>query len=347
MRNILSLFLLVAITSLSASYSIAQSPGPSEQQGPPPVLKGAMKSDKTAPDTKPGTPPQQEVSEDEVVSINTTLVTIPVSVLDSDGNYVTDLEKDDFRVYEDGIEQKLAVFSQVTEPVCVVLLIDASGSVIGSLPEIKAAATAFTDQLQPTDYVYPIMFSGKVVPLLPQATNDRAALRKAISRIEPIPDNATSIYDAVQIVSDHILKRMRGRRALILFTDGEDVTSRKATEKSTLDDAQESEALIYTIQYPRVVSMNKEGMVTVKAMSPEHGDYLKRLAEATGGRFYKGDSGKKIKQSLGSIAEELSRQYILGYYPARAVEKGQGRRLKVVVNRQNMSARTRKTLIGN
>lgn len=347
MRNILSLFLLVTITALPAGHAIAQSPSPSEQQGQPPVLKGAGKSDKTAPDSKPDIAPQQEVGEDEVVRINTTLVTVPVTVLDTDGNYVTDLEKDDFRVYEDGVEQKLAVFNQVKQPVYVVLLIDASGSVIGSLPEIKAAAIAFTDQLQPTDYVFPVMFSGTVIPLLPQATNDRVALRKAIGRIELIRDNATSLYDAVQIVNDRILKRLRGRTALILFTDGEDASSSKATKKSTLDDAQESEALIYTIQYPRVVSMNKEGMVTVKAMSPEHGDYLERLAGVTGGRYYKGDSGKKIKQALASIAEELRRQYILGYYPGRPIEKGRWRKLKVAVNRQGMNARTRKTIISN
>lgn len=347
MRNILSLLVLLTISSLPTGRAIAQSPTPPEQQGQPPVLKGTKKSDKTAPDSKPDGAPRQEVGEDEVVRINTTLVTVPVTVLDADGNYVTDLEKGDFRVYEDGVEQEIAVFNQVDKPVYVVLLIDASGSVIGSLPEIKAAAIAFTDQLQPADYVFPVMFSGTVIPLLPQATNDRAALRKAIGRIEPIPDNATSLYDAVQIVNDRILKRLRGRTALILFTDGEDASSSKATKESTLDDAQESEALIYTIQYPRVVSLNKEGMVTVKALSPEHGDYLKRLAEATGGRFYKGDSGKKIKQSLASIAEELRRQYVLGYYPGRPIEKGQGRKLKVLVNRQNMNARTRKTIISN
>lgn len=334
------------IVSLSILQGWAQTPSVPPQPQPPPVLQGTTaEPGKAKEPSRPGASLPQEAGADETITINTTLVTVPVSVLDAAGNYVTDLGRDDFRLYEDGVEQRLAVFNQVTQPICVVLLIDASGSVRGSLPEIKAAALAFAEQLQPTDYVFPIIFSGSIIPLLPQATNDKAALRKAIQRIEVIQEDATSIYDAVQAVNEQILRRVHGRKALILFTDGEDVTSRKATLKSSLKDAQEMDALIYTVQYPRVVRMNKEGMVTGSAMSPEHGDYLKKLAEATGGRYYKGESGKSIRQAFASIAEEMRRQYVLGYYPNAVTEKGEARRLKIAVNRQGMSARTRKSLI--
>jgi hypothetical protein len=175
MRSILSLLLLTTITFIPAGYSIAQTPAPPAPVQPP-VLKGDKRSDKAAPASQSETGISQEINEGEVISINTSLITLPVSVLDSAGNYVTDLEKDDFRIYDNGVEQSVSVFGQVTQPIFVVLLIDASGSVKGSLDTIKEAAIAFTDQLQANDYVFPVIFSGSIIPLLPQATKDKAAL---------------------------------------------------------------------------------------------------------------------------------------------------------------------------
>jgi Ca-activated chloride channel family protein len=343
MRNFLSLLLLITLAALASSRAFAQTPSPTAS---PPVLKGGQTSGQSsAPPAQTDTNLPREVGEDEVVKVDTSLVTIPVTVVDAAGNYVTDLRQEDFRVYEDGVEQKLALFNQTTQPVCVVLLIDASGSVMSSLTDIKRAAIAFTDQLQPTDYVFPIIFSGSIIPLLPQATNDRAALRKAIQGIDIIKEDASSIYDAVQTVNDRILKRIRGRRALILFTDGEDVSSRRATKKSTLADAQELDALIYTVQYPGAIAMNTDRTVNSPPPSGAPEKYLKRLAAITGGKYYRGDSSKNIAKALASIAEELRRQYILGYYAGAPLKQGQGRRLKVAVNRENMSARTSKAYI--
>jgi Ca-activated chloride channel family protein len=328
MRNLIQGLMLALMIAFAARAAHAQTPPPAPTPRAP-VLQGVKRVDeKTAP-ARPDDKLPREVGEDEVLTVSTSLVSIPVSVVDGAGNYVTDLKQGDFRVYEDGVEQRVAVFSEISQPTFVVLLLDVSISVTPRLRQIQDAAIAFTDQLRASDYVYPVAFSGNLTPLLPQATNDRAALRDAIRRTRPADDNGTSIYDAVQSVSDEILKRFHGRKALILFTDGEDVSSRRAKKKDNLRDALELDALIYTVQY----------------MWRGHQEYLRQLAENTGGKYFKGDKPQKLAQALTSIAEELRRQYIVGYYPSAPVQSGQSRKVKVVVNRPGMSARTRKTLI--
>jgi Ca-activated chloride channel family protein len=329
--------------ALSARTSCAQTPQTMPSPTPrPPVLQGVTTGDK-AQTTAPAEKLPREVSEDEVLTVNTSLVSIPVSVVDAGGRYVTDLKREEFRVFEDGVEQRVAFFSEVTQPTFVVLLLDVSTSVIWHLREIQEAAVAFTEQLRETDYVFPVAFSGKVIPLLPQATNDRAALAQAIRRTRAVNDDATSLYDAVQTVSDEILKRFRGRKALILFTDGEDVSSRRAKKKDNLRDALELDALIYTVQYPREIRVAKRNYLSV--FSPGHQEYLRTLAENTGGRYFKGDKPEKIREAFAATADELRRQYVVGYYPATPLRAGQSRRVKVSVNHPDLTTRTRKTVI--
>jgi Ca-activated chloride channel homolog len=345
MRNIISLLTLALALSLAVRSALAQAP-PSASTPSPPVLQGVSNTGANVSPTPFGKELPQEIGEDEPLRVNTTLVSIPVSVMDGSGKYVTDLKQGDFRVYEDGVEQRIAVFSEISQPTFVVLLLDVSTSVAPRLRQIQDAAIAFTDQLQTSDYVYPVAFSGRVIPLLAQATNDRNALREAIRRTRPVNDGATSVYDAVQTVSDEILKRFHGRKALILFTDGEDVSSRAATKKGTLHDAQELDALVYTVQYPRnIYLVGPYSRTTLTVMSPGHKAYLRKLAENTGGRYFKGDKSEKIREAFTSIAEELRQQYIIGYYPDKPVQSGQSRRVRIIISRPTMRARTRKTLI--
>jgi VWFA-related protein len=326
-----------------AGNAKAQTPVPMPTPQRAPVLQGASKPDAKSPSAQPDERQPREVGEDEVLSVSTTIVSVPFSALDAAGNYVTDLKQADVKVFEEGVEQRVTSFSEISQPTFVVLLLDASTSVMEHLREIKASATAFVDQLRETDYVYPVAFSGVVAPLLPQATNDRAALRDAINRMGIIPDEKTSIYDAVQSVSDEILKKFRGRKALILFTDGEDVSSRRAKKKDNLRDALELDALIYTVQFPRHIPIGNG--LYFDLMSPGHKDYLRRLAENSGGRYFKGDKPAKIKDAFASIAEELRRQYVVAYYPATPLRPGESRKVKVSVTRPGTSARTRKTFI--
>ncbi|HEV2763291.1 MAG TPA: VWA domain-containing protein, partial [Pyrinomonadaceae bacterium] len=134
----------------------------------------------------------EEVDEGEVVRVNTSLVTIPVSVLDRDGKYVAGIRKEEFRVYEDGVEQDIAYFAQVDVPFTVALVIDTSGSTRFRLEEIQDAAVAFVEQLKPNDRVLVVSFDEEV-RVHAEPTSDRRRLRDAIR--ETRTGGYTKLYD--------------------------------------------------------------------------------------------------------------------------------------------------------
>src|SRR5947207_12192708 len=188
----------------------------------------------------------EEVGEDEVVRVNASLVTVPVSVLDRDGRFIPGLTKNDFRIFEDGVEQEVAYFAPVEQPFTVALVIDTSGSTRFKMEEMQDAAIAFLDQLRPNDRVIVVSFDDDV-RVLSEPTSDRALLRAAIRRTRT--GDGTRLYDAVDLVIRQQLSRVQGRKAIVLFTDGVDTTSKRASYRSTLAEAEELDAMIYPIQY--------------------------------------------------------------------------------------------------
>lgn len=310
------LIILVVAQQLQAQTRANTTPPPQEQKsGAKPAASAVQDSG-------------EEVGDGDVLRVTTNLVSIPVSVMDRDGRYIFDLKQEDFRIYEGGVEQQIAHFSSVEQPFTVVLLMDSSSSTISYLDQIKDAASAFIAQLRPGDSVLPITFDGVIHPLLYRGTSDRTFLNAALAKMRSDEaNNGTRLYDAIDFTYQ-LLKRVRGRKAIILFTDGEDTWSR-ATVKSTLRDATELDALVYTIRYGEKPST----------------DYLSSLSEKTGGHFYQATDLETIKQAFVAVAEELRRQYSLGYYPAKSPRRGEERELKVKVNRPGVGVRTRKSYI--
>jgi len=268
----------------------------------------------------------EEVGNGDVVRITANLVSVPVTVFDRQGQYVVDLQQNDFRIYEDGAEQQIAHFSNVDRPFSVALLIDTSGSTSPFLDQIKRAAKAFVEQLRPSDTVRPVYFHGERKSLTKAGTNDRALLNAAINQMEPgSVMMGTRLYDAVDFALQ-ILKPESARKAIVLFTDGEN-TWGNATMKSTLREAEESDIIVYTLQYGD--------------MPPDK--YLQQLADKTGGRYFKAGDNKAIKESFAGIAEELRRQYVIGYYSKQAAQSGRERKIKVKVDRKGVAVRARES----
>ena len=266
----------------------------------------------------------EEVSNGDVVRITANLVSVPVTVFNRQGQYVVDLHQNDFRIYEDAVEQQIAHFSNVDRPFSVALLIDTSGSTSPFLDQIKGAAKAFVEQLRPSDTVRPVYFHGEIKSLTKAGTNDRGLLNAAIDQMEPGPVlMGTRLYDAVDFALQ-VLKPESARKAVVLFTDGEN-TWGKATMKSTLREAEESDIIVYALQYGD--------------MPPDK--YLQQLADKTGGRYFKAGDNNAIRQSFAGVAEELRRQYVIGYYPKQAAQSGQERKIKVKVNRKGVAVRAR------
>lgn len=190
---------------------------------------------------------KEEVGEGDVVRIDTNLVTVPVSVLDRDGRFISDLRREQFNVFENGVEQKIAYFESTEKPFTVALLLDTSGSTFFHLWEIKEAAISFAKQLRPQDRVLIVTFD-RLIMLLTEATNDLNVVTEVIER-NAITGFSTRLYDAIDLVIKARLNKMEGRKSIVLFTDGVDTATYQATYQSTLREVEELDALIYPIQY--------------------------------------------------------------------------------------------------
>ena len=271
MKRITSYCLLLSLLALCAAALNAQTRQRRVGQNPPPttpnasapsrapVLGGATRT----PGTQSGGDPSvatpngpEDVDAGDVIRVNTTLVTLPVSVMDRDGRYVPNLRKEDFRLWEDGVEQNVAFFSSVDKPFSVVLMLDTSGSTRFRLEDIQDAAITFVNQLRQDDRVMVVSFDDEV-RVLTEFTNDRYRLRDAIRRTRP--GDGTKLYDAVDLVMNQRLNSVAGRKAIVLFTDGVDTTSRHASYSSNVRDAEELDALIYPVQYDTYVDQGGGG----------------------------------------------------------------------------------------
>jgi Ca-activated chloride channel family protein len=283
--------------------------------------------------------PPQQVAGDDVVRVSTTLVTVPVSVMDREGRFIPGLREKQFHIYEDGIEQRIAYFDNAEKPFTVALMLDTSDSTRFKLKDIQNAALEFIDELRPDDRVVVAAFD-KNVAVLAEATNDRRVLTTAIHRLNT--GGSTGLYNAIDVIINKRLNRIRGRKAIVLFTDGVDTASQSATYEGTLRFAQELDSLIYPIQYDTFEDLRKQATEMNAQMVTTRGEtlsvayaraerYLRQMADKTGGRFYYAGNLKTLRDVFKSIAEELREQYSIGYYP-----KGDGqsveRRIKVKVD---------------
>lgn len=307
---------------------------------------------------KPATaaPQAGPVTDDEVVRVETNLITLPVSVFDRNGLYVPGLRQEDFKIFENGVEQEIAYFGKTDKPFTVALLLDTSPSTEYKIDEIHRAAMAFVDQLGPQDRVIVIEFNHSV-KVQTEATRDRDQIFKAINRAKF--GDGTSLYNAVDEALRKQLGKIEGRKAVVLFTDGVDTTSNRNSYDSTLGYAEESDSLVFPIYYNtffdnRLGSTptfpNIFGQPAPAGTSPEEyalgKKYLEDLAEVTGGRVFRPESTPGgLTAAFEGIAEELRRQYNIGYVPKDEGKPGQRKQIKVRVDRANLVIRTRDSYI--
>lgn len=325
----------------------------------PKKSKAKNKPETAASETAPAAPTTGE-GEDDVVKVETNLVTIPVSVYERSGVYVSGLRRADFKIFENGEEQEIAYFGTTEKPFTVILLIDISPSTTYKIEEIQAAATRFVDQLKAQDQVMVIAFD-QSVSVLTELTADRARIYKAIRRANF--GNGTSLYEAVDFSLRKKLAKIEGRKAVVLFTDGVDTTSRGRDFDSTLRDASESDSIFFPVYYNTYLAMRgigQGGAMGVPPTVPQVGGmqgmssadyargraYLDALAGVTGGKVFRPDSTPGgLTAAFEGIAEELRNQYSIGYYPQTEGEQGERKQIKVRVNRPNVAVRARDSYV--
>lgn len=292
-------------------------------------------------------PPPLVIEDDEILKIDTNLVTLPVSVLDARGRFISDLTVDDFQIYEDGVKQEIEYFRSVEQPFTVVLLLDLSPSTKYKINEIQDAAIDFIGQLRREDQVIVITFSRDVQVVSRQRTNYHR-FRRAIR--EAKFGDGTSIYKAIQFAIAEELKDVEGRKALVIFSDGVDTSSQGATYNGTIRQAEALDSLVYPIWYNTFqegqATKNSAGEIVypVGASPAENKrglDYLTDLTEYAGGKLFEANSVENLDLAFRSIAEELRKQYSIGYYPEVPGSPGQRKLINVRVRRPNLSIRSK------
>lgn len=297
-------------------------------------------------------PPSLVIESDEEIRVITNLVTLPVSVLDRDGRFVGGLTQSDFLVYEDGSEQQIEYFTAVEKPFTVVLLIDVSPSTKYKIDEIQDAAIAFVGELRPQDQVVVASFSREFT-ILSQNKRNYHRIRRDIRKAKF--GDGTSLYEAVDYAIENLLKPIEGRKALVLFSDGVDTTSKGPNFRSTISKIEAADSLVYPIRYNTYdeaqIRNKPPGYVFPVGSSPEEyargKSYLDKVSSVSGGRYYEADNTRNLEAAFRSIAEELRRQYWIGYYPEIVGRNGDRKNIRVLVKRPNLLVRTRNSYIVN
>ncbi|CAN5825938.1 hypothetical protein BH20ACI4_BH20ACI4_03920 [soil metagenome] len=370
---------LFVIICINLSHVFAQSnrsadPDEIKKANKRPVEKPTPKSEKSQTDE---TIPEDSIVDDtEVVEVLTEIVTFPVKVTDRKGKFIPGLQKENFKVFEDGKEQIIEFFNNEQQPFTVALVLDMSYSTTFKIDEIQRAAIDFIDQLRKDDKVMIVSFDEEV-RVLSEPTGDRQQLYAAIMKTKIA--SGTSLYQAVNFVVNQRFRKINGRKAIVLFTDGVDTTSTSVSPIKNLRDVEEIDTLVYPVRYDTFADVQRMknqtiivpptqpspipsstpnpfpfpiptgGIGTPSGQGTSADDYrraeayLNDMANRTGGRLYEASTTVNLDRAFAAIAAELRQFYSVGYYLPEGAKEGQKRRVKVEVDREKVSVKARES----
>jgi Ca-activated chloride channel family protein len=271
------------------------------------------------------TPPTQD--QDDIVRVSTDLVVLNVTVVDANGKFVSGLRRADFRVVEDGAEQKTSAFSAEQTPFAAAILLDTSGSMEKRMRMARSAAIRFLDGLREEDVAAVYSFDTKV-----EQWSDYSPGRDLPARVFTLQTRTyTALNDAVVRAAGDLAKREEKRRAIVVLSDGGENFSTASADKA-LDRAALAGATIYG------VNMSAQGPGRDLAGAA----ILRRLADKSGGRYIDQPGGQELRDAFGTIVEELGHQYTLTYRPTNRATDGKWRAIDVKLSQPNVTVRTRK-----
>jgi Ca-activated chloride channel family protein len=264
------------------------------------------------------------------------IVSLNVTVTDGTNHYVTDLAREDFSVFEDGVKQEVTFYSRRQQPIALSLLLDSSASMEDKLPTLQGAAGNFIRRLKAQDIAQIVDFDSRV-EVRQAFTGNQTELLTAID--QTAAGGSTSLHNAIYIALKE-LKKVRAvseedvrRQALIVFSDGEDTSSLVSFEE-VLDLAKRSETSIYAIAL-RGVDTQTKGFREAEYV-------MKTLAQETGGRAFFPAKLDDLNSVYAQIADELASQYTIGYTSKNARRDGGWRRIIVQVTRPNVTTRAKR-----
>jgi len=359
-----ALCILVAASSTVVAQGTRRAPTMKGATAKPTPKKPAVKKNNSAdelpvPDGPPPPPPSKS---DEEIIVDTNLVTTPVTVLDRNGRFIPNLKQKDFKIFENGVPQKVTYFQAESTPFTVILMIDISPSTRYSIDDIRYAAVTFVNQLRPEDKVMVVNFD-RQVRVMTEPTSDKKALFTAIYKSQF--GSGTSLYEAVDAAINMDFVQTPGRKAVVVFTDGVDTTSRQATYESTVAGVEEVDALVYPIRYNTQVNSDQSSQVAMlQRMNMPPGvmaqlgrgqtdveyalgkEYLNTIAANSGGRIFEAEAMGDLDKAFKGVADELRQQYAVGYYPDDTGKPGDRKKIKIeVIGKPQSVVRSKTTYV--
>src|SRR5438874_2723546 len=307
--------LLVCAAAVFASAAFAQIPIPNSVPPPPSQDSNAGKQGSS-------------------IKVDVNLVVLHTTVLDDRHRFADGLKSENFRVFEDKVEQKLSVFKREDIPVSMGLVIDNSGSMRDKRPRVNAAAITLVQASNPQDDVFVVNFTDDFyLDLHKDFTSSVPELKEALERIDS--RGSTALYDAIVGSIDHLKKAGRDKHVLLIVTDGEDNSSHFTLEK-TIHEIQKTDTVIYTIGL-----LSQESKKSAKKARRA----LEDIARASGGVSYFPENVEDVHNICQQVAHDIRNQYTLAYYPTNTRRDGTFRSVTVEVTpprgRGKLVARTR------
>ncbi len=324
-----------ALNAIASRAAAAPGKSPQGAARGPMTPAGSRPADQT--ETAPQPPPEPPDTQ-APLQIQTTVVNVFATVRDRHNGIVGDLTKDDFKVFEDGVEQKVAYFSkEVNMPISLAIMMDTSGSMYYILGAEKDAGSRFVKEVMHKKDEAIVMTFDTDVNLLADFTEDPVVLARAIHRAEinvdatgiggtggTIPNRnggGTNLFDAIYLAAHDELGSEAGRKAIVILSDCEDNGS-KMSERDAIESVQRGDAVVHVI----LIS-------DPRATEGYGGGVAQSLAQETGGRVINVRNDRGLEQAFDVISEELRSQYVLGYTPTNDKRDGTFRKIKVEVSR--------------
>jgi VWFA-related protein len=302
-------FIFAAAAACLANVAVAQQPQPQISPSSQPTPPNAPQ------ESKPGS---------YKIQSQVNLVVLHASVLNDRSIFVPGLNQENFRVFEDKIEQKLSVFKQEDVPVSFGLVIDNSGSMRDKRPQVNTAALTFVKTSNSQDEGFVVNFNDDYyLDTEHDFTSDLNEMKTALERIDA--RGSTALYDAVIGSLDHLKKGTRDKKVILVVTDGEDNASRHSLENA-VEQAQRNDAVIYAVG----LFSDDDLKHNRRAMKKARGA-LSQLANATGGLAFFPEDTKDTEAICTQIAHDIRNQYTLAYYPTNAARDGSFRTVLVEV----------------
>jgi len=296
------------------------------------------------------------LAQDQAIRVDVNLVSILASVRSKSGALISNLEKGDFRIYEDGKEQQIRSFTRETDlPLTIGLLVDTSSSQERLVDtEKRAASQFFSKVLREKDQAFLIQF-GAEAELLQDLTNTPRLLQKGLDQLRlsvpvgglnpgPVPtmqnQAGTILYDAVYLAANDELKREVGRKAIVLITDGVDTGSKISRDKA-IESAQKTDAIIYSISYvDRAAYGGGLGSINLGGGGGE--GELRRMSSETGGQVFHVDRNHSLDDIFREIQEEMRSQYAITYQPPNPARDGTYHKIDIKLANKDYKPQARK-----